>query len=168
MKTLKDIIDYNLKILFVGINPSPVSIEKGHYHQGKLGKRFWQRLKKYEILTDSLKDYEDNYLLQHKFGITDIVKKPTATSKELTREDYSKGRKILKKKILKYKPKILCFIYKKAAEEFIGGKISDFGKIGKIFDKFLVFILPSPYASLVQEKGIMNELKELLNGQFCN
>src|SRR2546427_10744030 len=37
-------------LLFVGLNPSPVSVEAGHYHQGRLGRMFWARLVKATIL----------------------------------------------------------------------------------------------------------------------
>ena len=38
------------RLLFVGLNPSPVSVDPGHYHQGKLGQTFWRRLIKATIL----------------------------------------------------------------------------------------------------------------------
>ena len=37
-------------LLFVGLNPSPVSVEAGHYHQGRLGRTFWRRLMLARIL----------------------------------------------------------------------------------------------------------------------
>ena len=35
--TLEDLPPLRDRLLFVGLNPSPVSVEAGHYHQGRLG-----------------------------------------------------------------------------------------------------------------------------------
>ena len=34
IETLADIVDKDLRVLFVGINPSCVSVQEGHYHRG--------------------------------------------------------------------------------------------------------------------------------------
>jgi hypothetical protein len=43
-ETLADLPPRRNRLLFVGLNPSPVSVEAGHYHQGRLGRTFWRRL----------------------------------------------------------------------------------------------------------------------------
>ena len=48
--TLADLPPDRGGLLFVGLNPSPVSVEAGHYHQGRLGRMFWARLVKASIL----------------------------------------------------------------------------------------------------------------------
>ena len=40
VETLADLPPERGGLLFVGLNPSPVSVTAGHYHQGTLGKRF--------------------------------------------------------------------------------------------------------------------------------
>jgi len=161
-KTFKDIIDYDLDILFVGLNPSPISIKKGHYHQGRLGRRFWNRLKQSNILKNYQDGKEDESLLRNNFGITDLVKKPSPRSKTLTEKDYLKGRKALKKKILRFKPKIICFIYKKAVEKFLNRKIKTLDKIDRKVGDSLVFLLPGIYANKLEVKNKMHELQRLL------
>jgi hypothetical protein len=47
IRTLKSLLRRGLKAVFVGLNPSPVSVNRGHYYQGKLGQRFWARLREY-------------------------------------------------------------------------------------------------------------------------
>ncbi|MEO6207502.1 MAG: hypothetical protein ABIP77_06075, partial [Candidatus Limnocylindrales bacterium] len=42
--TLADLPPLRDGLLFIGLNPSPVSVEAGHYHQGRLGRTFWRRL----------------------------------------------------------------------------------------------------------------------------
>ena len=43
-ETLADLPPLRDRLLFVGLNPSPVSVKAGHYHQGRLGRTFWRRL----------------------------------------------------------------------------------------------------------------------------
>ena len=42
VETLADLPPERGRLLFVGLNPSPVSVAAGHYHQGRLGRRFWR------------------------------------------------------------------------------------------------------------------------------
>ena len=44
LETLVDLPPARGGLLFVGLNPSPVSVTAGHYHQGRLGRTFWRRL----------------------------------------------------------------------------------------------------------------------------
>ena len=44
VETLADLPPRRDRLLFVGLNPSPVSVTAGHYHQGRLGQTFWRRL----------------------------------------------------------------------------------------------------------------------------
>ena len=50
--TLADILPYNgnLDILFIAKTPATVSVEAGHYFQGRQGTMFWNRLSEYNIL----------------------------------------------------------------------------------------------------------------------
>src|ERR1044072_5421812 len=44
VQTLEDLPPLRDRLLFVGLNPSPVSVAAGHYFQGRLGRTFWRRL----------------------------------------------------------------------------------------------------------------------------
>lgn len=123
--SLKDIIGKKLDILFVGLNPSIVSVEAGHYHWGILGRRFWQTIIRGGILKPEAGRYNDELLLRQNMGITDIVKRPTRGCEDLTREDFEEGRRILYQKITGYKPKIVCSIYKRAMEELLSTKFTN-------------------------------------------
>jgi hypothetical protein len=50
IETLADLPPARGGLLFVGLNPSTVSVHAGHYHQGRLGRLFWRRLIKAGIL----------------------------------------------------------------------------------------------------------------------
>ena len=78
VETLADLPPLRDRLLFVGLNPSPVSVEAGHYHQGTLGHRFWGRLKQATILpADTDLDTADDALVAAGHGITDLHKVPS-------------------------------------------------------------------------------------------
>jgi double-stranded uracil-DNA glycosylase len=164
IETLEDLVPKNPVILFIGINPSPHSVEVGHYHQGILGKRFWKRLDDYKIL-HSTSGLEDDQLLERGFGITDIVKRKSSRAKEVGKDEFTYGRQVLLEKIKGWKPRNICFIYKKAAEELLLHRDIEWrrGLIdGDLYGASL-FHMPSPYASKEEEKRLMCEFKKLIN-----
>ncbi len=91
-RTLRDLLPESpgLDILFVAKTPAPESVQKGHYFQGKQGRSFWKMLKQYGILTPTT-DFEDDILLQHGYGLTDIAKEPRPFGQEPSREEYRTG-----------------------------------------------------------------------------
>lgn len=40
-----------VKMLIIAKTPAPVSVEAGHYFQGRQGKMFWGKLREYRLLT---------------------------------------------------------------------------------------------------------------------
>jgi hypothetical protein len=50
-----------LRAVFVGFNPSPLSVAKGHYYQGPHGRTLWGRLARYGILPNAPKGMEDEH-----------------------------------------------------------------------------------------------------------
>jgi hypothetical protein len=81
-QTLADLPPLRNRLLFVGLNPSPVSVEAGHYHQGRLGRMFWARLIRAHILpTETAIEAADDALLAAGHGITDLLSgRPHATA----------------------------------------------------------------------------------------
>ena len=160
--TLKDIFPERMKVLFVGLNPSPVSVQAGHYHQGTLGKRFWARLVEYQILEDVIAGREDESLSKYRYGITDIIKKPTRRADGLTKRDFNIGRSILREKIRSHNPKVVAFIYKKASEKLFGYSLTNqFGLLRETIENVQVFIFPGPYARKEEERKFMTDFKHL-------
>jgi TDG/mug DNA glycosylase family protein len=62
VQTLEDLLRPALSTVCVGINPSLVSVEAGHYYQGRLGKLFFSRLRRVAVLPAVLDGYEDDAL----------------------------------------------------------------------------------------------------------
>src|SRR6476661_1657020 len=77
-ETLADLPPLRDRLLFVGLNPSPVSVEAGHYFQGRLGRLFWGRLMTAAILpADTVVEEADDALVAAGHGLTDLHKVPT-------------------------------------------------------------------------------------------
>ena len=72
--TLEDLPPLRDRLLFVGLNPSPVSVEAGHYHQGRLGQTFWRRLMLSGVLpAGTAVETADDALVAQGHGITDLL-----------------------------------------------------------------------------------------------
>lgn len=161
--TFRDIVRPGLKVLFVGLNPSPVSLAKGHYLQGILGKRLWRRLKEHAILTGAVTGREDEALLRHGFGITDLSKKPSARAHMLSPEDFERGRLRLQRLIQRNRPQIVCFVYKTGAEKFLRTKLKGAGlQKKKEFAGTKIFVLPSVYAQKKTERALMRQFRKTI------
>ncbi len=108
-RTTEDLIDYNLKVLFCGINPGMWSGATG-FHFAKPGNRFWKALHLGGFTTRLLHPSEEHELLESGYGITSFCKRTTARADELRAEEFIEGGKLLVKKIEKYKPKNLAVL----------------------------------------------------------
>ncbi len=108
-RTTEDLIDYNLKVLFCGINPGIWSGATG-FHFAKPGNRFWKTLHLAGFTDRILHPSEEYELLERGYGITSFCKRTTARADELTAEEFVEGGKNLVGKIKKYKPKTLAVL----------------------------------------------------------
>src|SRR5438874_2082222 len=111
--TLEDLLRLGLRAVCVGINPSPVSVEAGHYYQGRLGQGFFARLRGAGVLPASFDGYEDDVAFAAGIGFTDIVKRPTPSEKEVRLEEFVHGRELLEAKLVENKPALVIFTFKK-------------------------------------------------------
>jgi TDG/mug DNA glycosylase family protein len=85
--TLRELLGPSLRAVFVGFNPSPVSVAAGHYYQGRHGKTLWGRLARYGILPNAPKGKEHEHAFHLGLGFADLVRRPTASIDEMdTRE----------------------------------------------------------------------------------
>ncbi len=163
-ETLADILEPGLTCVFVGLNPSIVSVEKRHYLQGTLGRQYWRMLMLYGILPEPEEGiFPDELLLENGFGITDLAKCASPRANSLTREDIEAGRVILRAKIERYQPKLVCSIYKKTLETLTGGKYThQFGLVDDTIGETRLFAAPFPYRPAEEVRKYMPELKRLI------
>lgn len=164
-ETLADILAPGLTCVFVGLNPSVVSVEKGHYLAGTLGRQFWGMLHTYDILPRPANGgFPDEMLLANGFGITDLAKCPSPRADALTREDFEAGRAMLREKIERFQPKIVCSVYRKSLEVLTGRKYTRcFGLLGDRIGDSLLFAAPFPYRPAAQVREYFPQLRELID-----
>ena len=124
--TLADILSDDMNVLFVGLNPTPISVERGHYHQGTRGRQFWNLLVEYSILPQPAPGgFHDELLTLNNLGITDLVKTPSPKPSDISPEEWAFGQKKLKKKIERYRPRIVCSVYKDAVAKLCGVSLTN-------------------------------------------
>ncbi|MGJ7921598.1 G/U mismatch-specific DNA glycosylase [Neobacillus sp. LXY-4] len=143
MKPIEDHIKEDLAVLFVGFNPSIRSSETGH-HFANPNNRFWTILHKAGITPKKFTTEEDRLLLDYGFGFTNIVQRPTKAAQEISKEEYKLGQKELKRKITRYKPRIVCFVGKGVYQEYSGKKDVPWGvQPESVVEGTLDFVAPS-------------------------
>jgi TDG/mug DNA glycosylase family protein len=163
VETLVDLPPARGGLLFVGLNPSPVSVTAGHYHQGRLGRMFWRRLMIAGVLPAGTEvETADDALVAAGHGITDLIKVPTprdtATDRELTL-----GVGPLWQKVAIWRPSATVFIYKRAAEIAAARPLTE--KWGQLPGVALAgrpcFLMPGPYAPVEEVDEGLNLLRNL-------
>jgi TDG/mug DNA glycosylase family protein len=163
VETLADLPPLRDRLLFVGLNPSPVSVEAGHYHQGRLGQTFWRRLMLAGILPPGTPvETADDALLAAGHGITDLLKAPSARD-EASDRTLTAGVGPLWQKIALWRPAAVVFIYKRAATIAAGRDLSEpWGQlVGVAMAGRPCFLMPGPYAPTDQVDEGLNLLRNL-------
>ncbi len=148
--TLKELLRPGLKAIFVGINPSLVSVKCGHYYQGTLGKRLWKRLEEYRITGPLPRGREDDAAFGLGFGFADLVRRPTSSAKELGNAELKSGAAdlIQRLKATQDMP-LVVFVYATAAES-ASEPLHEQG--------YQTFRMPGPYAQKDIERSKMTKL----------
>jgi double-stranded uracil-DNA glycosylase len=164
-ETLADLPPLPNRLLFVGLNPSPVSVSAGHYHQGRLGRRFWERLVTAHVLPQGTPaETADDVLVGGGHGITDLIKRPTARD-EATDAELTAGVGALWQRVSIWRPGAIVFIYKRAAEAAAGRRLEErWGKLdGVALSGRPCFVMPGPYAPAPEVAAGLNLLRNLLS-----
>ncbi len=163
VETLADLPPLRDRLLFVGLNPSPVSVTAGHYHQGRLGRSFWGRLMTAGVIPAGTSvEAADDALLAVGHGITDLLKVPTARD-EATDAALTAGVGPLWQKIAIWRPAAVVFIYKRAASISAGRPLAEsWGQLpGVALAGRPCFLMPGPYAPVEQVDEGLNFLRNL-------
>jgi double-stranded uracil-DNA glycosylase len=117
MRTLRDYLSTNLDLVIVGINPSEFSADCGHYY-ARPTNQFWSLLSASGLVAENLKCDDDCRILEFGLGLTDVVKRPTPSANELTRQDYRREGPAFLDKIRKYRPRMVAFNGKTGYQNF--------------------------------------------------
>ena len=164
LDTLADLPPLRDRLLFVGLNPSPVSVSAGHYHQGRLGRMFWRRLMTANVIPPGTPiEAADDALVAAGHGITDLLKVPTARD-EATDAALTAGVGPLWQKIAIWRPAAVVFIYKRGASISAGRDLTEsWGQlVGVALAGRPCFLMPGPYAPVEQVLEGLNFLRNLV------
>jgi len=116
LQSLPDYLKPGLTLVFVGINPSIYSSQRGRYF-ARPTNRFWPAFSRSRLSLpvreglglDSLTPEYDAALLDFGIGFTDVVKQPGANASLVTQEQFSEGAQLLRQRLEAYRPKVAAF-----------------------------------------------------------
>ncbi len=148
--TLPDYLAPGLDILLVGINPGAYSVRAGHYY-ARPGNRFWNAANQAGLFGEPLGPETDARVLEFGIGLTDVVKRPTPTAKDLRAADYRRWVPVLTEKIRRFGPCIVCFQgiggyrnYLRYGEGLSAPPRLRPGRQARALESSVVFLVPSP------------------------
>ncbi|HXZ02805.1 MAG TPA: mismatch-specific DNA-glycosylase [Stellaceae bacterium] len=113
---LPDLLREGLQVVFVGINPPVFTAMPTHYF-ARPNNRFWGALSRSKLSrrarealgVTALTPEHDRALLEHGFGFTDFVKRPTSNTALLSSEKLDVKIAELAAKLERHRPQIACF-----------------------------------------------------------
>lgn len=166
---LKDVLTYNLDLVFCGTAKGEASARLGYYYAGP-GNKFYSILH-IAGFTPLKLDPSDCYdINQYKIGLTDLVHTEFGNDDEIDDSSYEVEGFIIKMK--EFKPKLIAFNSKKGAAFALGYKgrtrFVDYGLQDKRIGESIVFVLPSTSGNARRYWNEIHwfELNELLKQQL--
>jgi TDG/mug DNA glycosylase family protein len=162
VETLADLVPTQTRLVSVGINPAPISVAAGHYYQGALGRRLFDRLRQVGLLPAQADGWDDDEACKRGVGFTDIVKRPTRSSSEVSRAELRHGAEVLAGKLARWEAPLVVFAFKNAATQLLGrfdgnGFVADL-RVGRSD----VFVMPGPYESRQKVDHTLESLRQWL------
>ncbi len=142
-KTVPDVIAKDLRVLFCGINPGLYTAAVGH-HFARPGNRFWPALHKSGFTDQLLSPFDERELLKNNVGITNVVSHATASASEVTKEDFVKGGHILRRKVRRYRPRIVAILGIEAYRKAFGCVNVEIGEQEETIGGARLWVLPNP------------------------
>ncbi|HEV7122586.1 MAG TPA: mismatch-specific DNA-glycosylase [Rhodanobacter sp.] len=137
---LPDLLGPGLKLLFCGTAAGRRSAaEQAYYaHPGNL---FWRALCQAGLTPRLLAPAEFPQLRQLGIGLTDLAKRHSGNDADLPRDAFDVDA--LRRKITRYRPRLLAFTSKNAARAMLG-KAVGYGLQEETIEDTSLFVLPSP------------------------
>ncbi len=132
-----------LDVLFCGINPGLYSAAVGH-HFARPGNRFWPALRRSGFTPRLLDPSEEGELLKLRLGITNLVRRATASAGELTADELRQGGRRLMAKVRRFRPRFLAVLGMGAYTEAFGRRQVKLGRQSEPFGGTVVWVLPNP------------------------
>jgi len=143
---LKDRVRLPVHVLFVGINPGIRSATIGHHFAG-YSNRFWKLLYESGLLPEPIGAEDDERLPDWGYGITNLVSRPTPGIDTLTREEYSAGLLVLRRKVRRWNPDLVALVGATLYRAIAGRRLptpTPMGLQEERFEGARLFVLPNP------------------------
>ena len=106
---LRDVLAPGVRVLFCGINPSLYSAAVGR-HFARPGNRFWPALHAGGFTPRRFAPAEDELLLDHGCGLTNLAPRPTRRADELTAAELKDGAAALAAKADRCGVRVVAFL----------------------------------------------------------
>ena len=115
-RTLPDYLAPGLRVVFVGINPGLLSVERGHYF-ARATSRFWPAFSR-SILSAPIRNAlrlpvlgpeQDAALLRFGIGFTDVVKVPSRNAAGISPAVFREWAPRLLRRLERHQPRVACF-----------------------------------------------------------
>ena len=140
MNVLPDILATDLAVVFCGSAVGTASARRGAYYAGP-GNAFWPTLAEVGFTPRQLAPEEYKSITEYALGLTDLAKTIAGSDHVLTESHFDRNG--LRTKVLRYRPRILAFTSKRAAEEFVRHPVG-YGLLAETIGDTKLFVLPSP------------------------
>lgn len=162
---IPNLLQVDLKILFVGINPGLRSAAEGRHFAGH-SNRFWRFLHDSGLTPVKLSATQDRDLLSYGYGITNIVPRPTASAAELQPAEFKAGAQVLKSILTAYQPRVAAYLGKEIYRYLSGKPKSEWGRQPvSIISPVIDFIIPNPSGlnrmPFAEQIGYYRELRRI-------
>lgn len=140
---LPDIIARDLKVLFCGINPGMSAAASGHHFVGR-NNRFWRVIHLAGFTPEEILPQEDRTILSYGYGLTSVVKRPTARADQLLPGEFTAAAAEFERKIARHTPRFIAFLGKAAYSGLSGQRDVAWGLQPTRMQNAAIWILPNP------------------------
>jgi mismatch-specific thymine-DNA glycosylase len=138
---IPDYLRPNLDVVIVGINPGVKSAAARHHYAGP-GNHFWPLMFESGLLAEPLSFAEDHRVLEWGIGLTNVVDRASPSISDLSLAEMRAGSVKLRKKMLRFAPRIVAFNGKSIYEIFAGHPCQ-LGLQPESLGQSLLFVMPS-------------------------
>jgi TDG/mug DNA glycosylase family protein len=142
----QDVPDYlrpGLKLVIVGINPG-VRSGAARRHYAFRGNHFWPLMFNSGLLPVPLTHENDERVLEYDIGLTNLVDRTTPGMDDLTWDEMRAAADGLRAKLLKYRPRVVCFNGMGIYQAFVGSKKRlELGLQPESLEGILMYVVPS-------------------------
>ncbi|MGN6393692.1 MAG: G/U mismatch-specific DNA glycosylase [Gemmatimonadales bacterium] len=138
-----DLTAPNLRVLFCGINPGLYSAATGH-HFARPGNRFWPALHAAGFTGRLLHPRDEAELLELELGVTNLVARATAGAAELGVDELKRGRRRLRAKVRRLRPRCVAVLGVGAYRTAFGRPRAVVGLQPERLEASALWVLPNP------------------------